>query len=125
MLNGVTFSANNLKPFFHQKAGHEYLHKLHQELVPLLQNHHPLLLFQILQYHLKAQKYAYAVGETGCNGVHGANRLASNSLLESLVFAKRAVQKIMAVSSKSSKVRKNTESPAIIPSCLQINSAFP
>ncbi len=32
----------------------------------------------------------YAVGETCCNGVHGANRLASNSLLESLLFAKRA-----------------------------------
>ena len=31
----------------------------------------------------------YAVGETCCNGVHGKNRLASNSLLESLVFAKR------------------------------------
>ena len=32
----------------------------------------------------------YAVGETSCNGVHGKNRLASNSLLESLVFSKRA-----------------------------------
>lgn len=38
--------------------------------------------------------HLYAVGETSCNGVHGKNRLASNSLLESLVFAKRAANQI-------------------------------
>lgn len=50
-------------------------------------------------------KNLYAIGEAASTRVHGANRLASNSLLEGLVFAKRAVEAILADNSTKEFVR--------------------
>lgn len=54
-----------------------------------------------------SMEHLYASGETCCNGVHGANRLASNSLLESLVFAKNAALDMVA----SSRNKERYQSP--------------
>ncbi len=46
--------------------------------------------------------HLYAIGETACTGLHGANRLASNSLLECLVFGQMAAKDILSQLEKSS-----------------------
>ncbi|MEE1314966.1 MAG: L-aspartate oxidase [Faecalimonas sp.] len=66
-----------------------------RECIPVVPAQHYFMGGIKVDYESKtSMEHLYAVGETACNGVHGRNRLASNSLLESLVFAKRAAQDI-------------------------------
>lgn len=67
------------------------------ECIPVVPAQHYFMGGIKVNHHSKTTMDAlYAVGETACNGVHGQNRLASNSLLESLVFAKRAAKDLVA-----------------------------
>lgn len=74
-----------------------------KECIPVVPAQHYYMGGIKVDYHsATSMQHLYAIGETACNGVHGRNRLASNSLLESLVFAKRAAQHITAQASKPS-----------------------
>ncbi len=66
-----------------------------KEPIPVVPSQHYFMGGIDVDMHSKtSMDRLYAVGETACNGVHGRNRLASNSLLESLVFAKRAADHV-------------------------------
>ncbi len=66
-----------------------------KESIPVVPSQHYFMGGIDVNRHSKtSMEHLYAVGETACNGVHGKNRLASNSLLESLVFAKRSAKDI-------------------------------
>ena len=64
-----------------------------KEPIPVVPSQHYFMGgIDVDRYSKTSMERLYAAGETACNGVHGRNRLASNSLLESLVFAKRAAK---------------------------------
>lgn len=66
-----------------------------KESIPVVPSQHYFMGgIAVDRYSRTSMGRLYAVGETACNGVHGRNRLASNSMLESLVFAKRAAEHI-------------------------------
>jgi L-aspartate oxidase len=64
-----------------------------------------------LDAKIKGMKNLYAIGEVACTGVHGANRLASNSLLEGLVFSQIAVEDSLKKDFKI--VKENYDKPII------------
>ena len=72
-----------------------------KESIPVVPSQHYFMGgIAVDRYSKTSMDRLYAVGETACNGVHGRNRLASNSLLESLVFAGRAAEQMNATYQK-------------------------
>lgn len=68
---------------------------MEKDLIPISPAHHFLMGgIKVNTYGETTLPCLYALGEVSCTGVHGSNRLASNSLLEGLVFGYRCSQKI-------------------------------
>lgn len=92
-----TIPAQELKLHFPNIVAHclEMGYDVTKECIPVVPAQHYFMGGIKVNHESKtSMEHLYAIGETACNGVHGKNRLASNSLLESLVFAKRAAQDI-------------------------------
>jgi len=86
-----------LKTHFPNIVGHlrEQGYDATKECIPVVPAQHYFMGGIKVDYNSRTSMHGlYAIGETACNGVHGKNRLASNSLLESLVFAKRCAEDI-------------------------------
>ena len=70
-------------------------YKMEKDMLPISPAHHYAMGgIKVNTFGETNLKSLYALGETACTGVHGSNRLASNSLLEGVVFGYRCAQKI-------------------------------
>lgn len=73
----------------------KYGYKMDKDLLPISPAHHYAMGgIEVSINGETSMKNLYAVGETACTGVHGNNRLASNSLLEAIVFGNRCANSI-------------------------------
>lgn len=98
-LSMKTIDPEQLKEHFPNIVEHckEYGYNVPDEMIPVVPAQHYFMGGIKVNLQSKtSMDQLYAIGETACNGVHGRNRLASNSLLESMVFAKRAAKEMTA-----------------------------
>ena len=90
-----TIPAETLRHHFPNIVEHcrEMGYDVFKECIPVVPAQHYFMGGVKVDYQSRSSmENLYVVGEAACNGVHGKNRLASNSLLESLVFARRAAR---------------------------------
>lgn len=103
--DGTDFVWEDLRPIGEEEIKHHFPaivehcremgYDVFNECIPVVPAQHYFMGgIEVDHNSMTSMKHLYAVGETACNGVHGKNRLASNSLLESLVFAARAAADI-------------------------------
>lgn len=99
--DNTNFVWEDLRPIPHDELIHHFPHivtycaehgfDVTRECIPVVPAQHYFMGGVKVNHESRtSMAHLYAIGECACNGVHGKNRLASNSLLEALVFAKRA-----------------------------------
>lgn len=111
-----TIPSKELKEHFPTIVEHcrEMGYDVTRECIPVVPAQHYFMGGIQVDYHSKtSMEQLYAIGEAACNGVHGKNRLASNSLLESLVFAKRAALHMKSQIESDSMASKETVLPMV------------
>lgn len=101
-------------PLIHDTLRDRFRLDISRERIPVVPGAHYTCGGILTDYNGKTDiDFFYAVGETASSGVHGANRLASNSLLEGLVFGKRAADDIVKQQQNKSHEKKSALTDAI------------
>lgn len=94
-LNPLKDSIENRFPNIYNKILEIGLNPLKDPIPVVPSQHYTMGGIKVDMDSKTSMKNLYAIGEVACTGVHGKNRLASNSLLEGVVFAKRSAKSII------------------------------